>query len=208
MSTQSNRGSRATRRARISQRIFELVLFAMLGGVLFSSKIIMELIPYNVHLLGTLIMAYTIVFRWKALIPIYLYVFVNGLFAGFALWWWPYLYIWTVLWGITMLLPRHMPRKVARIVYPLICALHGFGFGILYAPGQALMFHLNWQGMLSWIAAGLYFDIIHGCSNFAMGFLVMPLSDLLDRLMRTFRRTAAEPQTSTCPGNDELTPKE
>ena len=85
--------------------VFELVLFAMLGMVMFVSKIVMEYLP-NIHLLAMLTMAYTLVFRAKALIPIYVYVFVNGLYAGFATWWVPYLYIWTVLWGVTMLLPR------------------------------------------------------------------------------------------------------
>ena len=53
----------------------------------------MELLP-NIHLLGMLTMVYTIVFRIKALIPIYVYVFLNGIFAGFSPWWIPYLYIW------------------------------------------------------------------------------------------------------------------
>ena len=49
------------------------------------------------------------------------------------------------------------------------------------------MFGLDWQGMLAWIASGLYFDIIHGISNFALGFLVLPLSELLKRLLRSAR---------------------
>ena len=79
--------------------MYELVLFAMLGMVMFVSKIVMEFLP-NIHLLGMLTMVYTIVFRTKALIPIYVYVFVNGLYAGFAMWWVPYLYVWTVLWAV------------------------------------------------------------------------------------------------------------
>ena len=85
-------------RQTIRRRILELVLFALLGSLMFQSKIIMELIP-NIHLLGMLTMCYTLLFRAKALFPIYVFVFLNGLYAGFALWWYPYLYIWTVLWG-------------------------------------------------------------------------------------------------------------
>ena len=44
----------------------ELAIFAMLGAIMYISKIIMEWIP-NVHLLGTLTMAYTLVYRRKAL---------------------------------------------------------------------------------------------------------------------------------------------
>ena len=163
-----------------------MVIFAMLGTLMFCSKIAMEALP-NVHLLGTLTMVYTIVYRYRALIPVYIYVLLNGAFAGFNLWWVPYLYIWTILWGITMLLPRQMPKSVAVVVYPLICGIHGFAFGALYAPAQALMFGLDFKGMLSWIVAGLPFDLIHGAGNFAVGLLILPLSELLRRLANGLR---------------------
>ena len=161
----------------------DMCIFAMLATVMFSSKILMELLP-NIHLLGMLTIAYTVVFRTRALIPIYLYVFMNGLYAGFNLWWMPYLYIWTLLWGLTMLLPKEMPKAVCCVVYPALCGIHGFAFGALYAPGQALMFGLDFQQTLAWIAAGLPFDIIHGISNVAMGLLVYPLSALLKKLSK------------------------
>ena len=106
----------------------ELAIFAMLGAIMYVSKMMMEWIP-NVHLLGMLTMAYTLVYRRKALYPIYVYVFLNGALAGFNTWWIPYLYVWTVLWAVTMLLPKNMPKKIAPIVYMVVCALHGFGFG-------------------------------------------------------------------------------
>ena len=161
----------------------EMVVFAMLGSIMFISKIIMELLP-NIHLLGMLTMTYTVVFRKKALIPIYIYVMLNGIYAGFAMWWIPYLYIWTVLWAITMLLPKRIPRKLKFIVYPAVCSIHGFSFGILYAPVQALMFGMNFRAMLAWIASGLPFDIIHGISNLFTGLLILPLSELIVRLMK------------------------
>ena len=162
--------------------MFELVLFPMLGALMFCSKLIMEALP-NIHLLGMLTMTYTLVFRKKALLPIYIYVMLNGLFAGFSMWWIPYLYIWTILWGLTMLLPRNMPHRVAMVVYPLLCAIHGFAYGALYAPAQALMVGLDFEQMLVWIVAGIPFDLIHGVSNFAVGLLILPLSELLKKLI-------------------------
>ena len=163
-------------------RVFELVLFPMLGALMFCSKLIMEALP-NIHLLGMLTMTYTLVFRKKALLPIYIYVMLNGLFAGFSMWWFPYLYIWTILWGLTMLLPRRMPKKVATVVYPMLCALHGFAYGALYAPAQALMVGLDFEQTLAWIVAGIPFDLIQGVSNFAVGLLILPLSELLKKLI-------------------------
>ena len=145
------------------------------------SKLVMEALP-NIHLLGVLTITYTLVYRWRALIPIYVYVLLNGLLSGFNAWWVPYLYIWTLLWAITMLLPRKMPKWLACIVYPLLCALHGIAFGVLYAPAQAIMFGLNFQETLTWIAAGLPFDIIHSVGNFAVGLLIYPLSEVIRKL--------------------------
>ena len=156
----------------------EIVVFGMLGGLMYASKAIMEVLP-NIHILGVLTIAFTIVYRKKALYPIYVYVFLNGLFAGFNMWWIPYLYVWTLLWGTVMLLPENMPKRVAPIVYMCVCAVHGFLFGILYAPAQALMFGLNFEQTVAWIAAGLPWDAIHGVSNFFCGILIIPIVRLL-----------------------------
>ena len=162
--------------------VAEMTVFAMFGALMYISKILMQALP-NIHLLGMLIMLVTLLYRKKALIPIYVYVLLEGLFGGFSLWWMPYLYIWTVLWGVTMLLPRRMPVGLAAVVYPLVCGAHGFLFGTLYAPAQALLFHLSFSQTLAWIAAGIPFDLIHGVSNLAAGVLVLPLYKALGKVL-------------------------
>ena len=159
----------------------ETAVFAMLGAVMYASKMIMEIAP-NVHLLGVFTIAFTVVYRKKALYPIYTYVLLNGIFSGFATWWIPYLYIWAILWGATMLLPKNMPKKIRPIVYMVVCALHGFLFGTLYAPAQALLFGLSLKGMMAWIIAGLPWDFVHGVSNFFCGILIVPVISILRRL--------------------------
>ncbi len=146
---------------------------------MYVSKMLMEIVP-NIHLLGVFTIAFTAVYRKKALYPIYIYVILNGIFSGFSSWWIPYLYIWTILWGAVMLLPQNMPKKLKPIVYMSVCAAHGFLFGILYAPVQAVLFGLNFQGMAAWIAAGLPFDLIHGVSNFFCGILIVPVISALN----------------------------
>lgn len=159
----------------------ELAIFGMLGSLMYASKIIMEAAP-NIHLLGVFTIAFTVVYRKKALYPLYTYVLLNGLLSGFATWWIPYLYVWTVLWGVTMLLPKNMPKTVKPLVYMSINACHGFLFGILYAPAQAILYGLNFKSMLAWIAAGLPFDLIHGISNFFCGILIIPITKILSKL--------------------------
>ena len=159
----------------------ELTLFALLGSLMYASKVIMEALP-NIHLLGVFTIAFTVVYRKKTLYIIYLYVLINGLFGGFSTWWVPYLYIWTVLWAVTMLLPQNMPEKIRPLVYMVVCALHGFGFGLLYAPFQALVFGLNFKSTIAWVIAGLPFDIVHGISNFFCGMLIIPVINVLKKL--------------------------
>lgn len=159
----------------------------MLGAVMYASKLLMEVAP-NIHLLGVFTIAFTVVYRRKALYPIYVYVFLNGIFSGFASWWIPYLYLWTVLWGAVMLLPKNMPPKARPLVYMAVCAAHGFLFGTLYAPAQALLYGLSLQGMVAWIIAGLPWDCIHGVSNFFCGALIAPLVSLLRMAERNMSR--------------------
>ena len=48
----------------------EMVIFSMLASIMYVSKIIMDSLP-NIHLIGTLTIAYTLVYRKKALFIIY-----------------------------------------------------------------------------------------------------------------------------------------
>ena len=168
------------------KRLRQLIIFAMLAALMFVSKLLLEFLP-NIHLLGVLTMVYTIVYRKKALIPIYLFVFLLGLYYGFNLWWIPYLYLWTVLWGITMLLPKRMPEKIAPIVYMTVCGLHGLAFGSLYAIFQAFVYSFNFKQTLAWIAAGFFpWDVTHCIGNFIAGILIYPLAKALLRLEKQY----------------------
>ncbi|MBQ2252369.1 MAG: hypothetical protein II328_00140 [Clostridia bacterium] len=166
---------------RLSRTLRLSVLFALFGTLMFLSDLLMEALP-NVHLVGALIVSLSRVYRAKALIPLYVYVCLTGLFYGFGLWWIPYLYVWLPLWGAAMLVPKNLSDRKARFVLPLVAAAHGLLFGVLYAPAQAILFGMSFERMLLWVGAGLYFDLIHAAGNLVLGTLVVPLSRLLQRL--------------------------
>ena len=71
-------------------RVREIALYAMLGALMYATKLVTDLLP-NINVLGALAIAYTLVYRKKALYPIYIFVLLTGVFAGFATWWIPYL---------------------------------------------------------------------------------------------------------------------
>ncbi len=161
----------------------ELVLFSMLGTLMFSAQVAMEAIP-NVHLSGMFTLLFTRVFRKKALIPIYIYVCLVGIRWGFSFSWIPYLYLWLILWGIGMLIPKNTPSRLAAVFYPAIGVLFGLSFGTLYAPSQALLFGYDFKTTLAWIAAGFPWDVVHAVGNLVACTLILPLSRLLERLLK------------------------
>ena len=164
----------------MKQNLKDMVILSLLGPLLFVlGDLAFEMLP-NIHLVGVLVVVITAVYRGKALVPIYIYVFLSGLYGGFSLWWIPYLYVWAILWGAVMLLPRRNGAYIAA------CAAHGFLFGVLYAPAQAVMFHFGWKQTLAWVVAGLPFDAVHGVSNLLLGLvLIPPLVKLLGRLQQS-----------------------
>ena len=177
-----NKGRDLRRRASISVR--EMCIFSMLAALMFSSKLIMELLP-NVHLLGMFVCVCAVVFRSKGLIPIYIFVLISGIYYGFATWWLAYLYIWAVLFFAVMLIPKRISPRAASVVYPIVCALHGALYGVLYAPTQALLYGFDFKQTVAWIISGLPFDLIHGVSNLFVGTLILPFSILLRRLLNS-----------------------
>ncbi len=160
-----------------------MITLSVLGAFMFVSDLAMEALP-NIHIVAMLIVLYTVLFRYRALIAIYIYVMITGVFYGFALWWIAYLYIWLFPFGLALLIPTGAPKWLKIVLYPMITALHGILFGVLYAPAQALIFGLDFEGMLAWIAAGFVFDIIHAIGNFALGLLVYPLSVSIKKVLR------------------------
>ena len=148
---------------------------------MYCSKLLLEWAP-NIHLLALFIISFTAVYRTKALIPIYIFVLLSGVLGGISVWWMPYLYVWLILWGAVMLLPRRMSPKIAAPVYIALGTLHGLLFGVFCAPSQAIFWGLDFKGTLAWIAAGFYFDLLHGIGNFAACTLTLPLIKLLKRI--------------------------
>ncbi len=156
---------------------------------MFVSKLAMEALP-NVHPVTMFIMVLTFSYGWRAVIPTYVYVLLVGVYAGFAVWWIPYLYIWAVIWALTMLIPYdRLPEKARLVLIPAFCGFFGLIYGTLYAPAQALLFRLDFNATLKWIAAGLPWDVVHCVGNVAIGLLIVPLTDLTRKLRAKIEKT-------------------
>lgn len=153
----------------------------MLGALIFCSKLLMEWAP-NIHFIALFIITFTLVYRAKALVPIYVFVLLTGVYGGFNVWWVPYLYIWLPLWALALLIPRRAPAWLLTALSMLLGALHGISYGILYAPAQALFFKMDLQMTIAWVLSGAPFDAMHALGNLAACTLTAPLVKLLLRL--------------------------
>ncbi len=160
-------------------KLKDIAILSLMTALMCAGDFAMEWLP-NVHFVGVFIAVATVVYRKYALLPIYAYVLLQGVIGGFGPWWAGYLYVWAILWGCIMLVPKKTPEKARYILCVAICALHGFLFGVLYAPVQAIMFGLDLKGTLAWIAAGFYFDMLHGIGNLVLGtLLIYPMIQIL-----------------------------
>ena len=176
-----NIGSKGTGRSLDELKI--IVVCVMLGTLMFISDIFMEFLP-NVHIIGVLTVIYTSVYRSRALISIYVYAFINGLVSGFGFWWISYLYIWTILWGLIMIIPRRLPEGLRTFLYILIATLHGLSFGILYLPIESFFVNSDRTYLFAWWIKGfITSDILQGLSACIFGiFMIKPISKLLVKL--------------------------
>ena len=167
--------------------VLEITLFALMGALMFATKFAMQHLP-NVHLVCVFIICLTAVFRWKALISIYIYVFLEGLVFGFTTYWVSYLYVWLPPFFLTFLVPKDWPKWGRALSYGGIGFLSGLTFGTLFAPAQALFYGLNLKGMFTWILTGLPYDVVHAVSNLILcGYICVPLISLLSYLKGKMR---------------------
>ena len=162
--------------------IRELVLFAVLGALTFAMKMCMAALP-NIEPVSLLVMVYGVVFGWKALYPIYVYVAMEILTWGIGTWNINYLYIWGILAVAALLLRKH----AHPLAWALLSGVFGLAFGALCAPVDVAVGGLSYA-VTKW-ASGIPFDIAHCIGNFFMALILFkPLRSLLDKLYARMKR--------------------
>ena len=106
----------------------ELVLLALLGALLWVSKMALAMLP-NIEPVSLLLIVYTVVLGWKALIPLYVYVVMELLIWGIGFWSICYTYVWLVLVVLAML----FRRMDSPLGWAVLSGAFGLSFGALCA---------------------------------------------------------------------------
>ncbi len=160
-------------------KLREIALFGMLGALTFGAKVAMSGL-YNIEPVSLMVMLMAVVFGWKALYPVYLYVLMEIMLYGINLWNINYLYIWAVL-AVAAICMRRLKNP---LWWALLSGLFGLCFGLLCSPVYIALggvdYALRW-----WLAGIVPADVLHAAGNFTIALvLFVPLRKLLEKLYR------------------------
>ena len=152
----------------------------MLGAILNVFDWLLMGLP-NIELVTPLLIIYTYKFGVKALIPAYVYAFLEITTHGFNVWNIMYLYVWALLVLIMWPLTKIKNKKEATPIVAGTACLYGLAFGTLCSIPY---WFLNGPTFaLAWIASGFSFDLIHAASNLvATAILYIPLCKVMDKI--------------------------
>ncbi len=158
----------------LSLSVREMVLFAILGAMTFAAKYVMSFLP-NIEPVSLMVMLFAVVFGWKWVYPVYLYVVMEVLFYGISLWNINYLYIWAIL-AVLAIFLRDMKHPMA---WAMLSGVFGLLFGALCGIVDIFIGGFGYA-VTKWVS-GIPFDIAHCAGNFVIALLLFkPLRKLLE----------------------------
>ena len=150
-----------------------------LSAILLIGQVGMSYLP-NIEIVSLLIYIYTQVYRKKVFFIIYVFVFLEGCIYGFGLWWFGYLYIWSILALIVLWSGK---QQTSVIMTAVILGAYGLSFGMLYALPYFIAG--GWAAGFSYWVSGIPFDLLHCAGNVAVSLICYrPLRTLLGKLKR------------------------
>ena len=162
------------RRSKAVLSLYRLVFFAIYSVILIVSKEIMSFLP-NIEPVSIMLILLSIYFGIEALIPVYVFAVTEIFLYGFGFWSIAYLYVWTVLVLVCVVL-----RKFSSA--PLWCIVSAI-FGLLFGTLCSLPYFIagGWGAGLAWIVSGLPYDLVHCAGN---GVIAAVLFKPLNRAMK------------------------
>ena len=159
-------------------KIKDIALIGVMSAILIAVQVTLSFVP-NIELVSLLIILYTLVFGRKTLYIIYVFVAVEGMIYGIGLWWINYLYIWTILFFVVMLLRT----QHSVLIWASLSGFYGLTFGALCAIPN--LFLSGPRSAVSYWIAGIPYDILHCVGNFAVALVLFhPLYYVLNKVTR------------------------
>lgn len=136
-------------------------MLAAAGALLYGIQVVLAALP-NIEGVTLLIILFSLVFGWRVLWSVAIFIVLEGLTYGFGLWWFFYLYVWPLLTILVLLLKRFIGESLFG--WSVFSAAFGLLFGFFYA--LPFLFYGGFREMLATWIAGFPFDIAHCIGNF------------------------------------------
>ena len=160
--------------------VHELLLMGILTALLFIGQVFLAFLP-NIEIVSFLIILSTLVFGRKVFLMIYTFILLEGILYGFGLWWFQYLYLWSIL-AATVLLLRRFNHF---LFWSVISGFFGLAFGALCAIPYVFLSGPD-AAFAYWIA-GIPFDLLHCLGNLIVCcILFRPVYAILSKLSRQY----------------------
>lgn len=157
-------------------RLRELTFLSMMGTLIFALKMALAALP-NINLNAVVIILLASFFRWKALLSVAVYIFLEGTVFGFGWWWLCYWYLWPCLTALAVLYREHR----TALGWAALAGAYGLCFGALCSV--PFLFFGGWKVALGYWINGIPYDIIHCAGNFVSTLtLYKPLYAVMERL--------------------------
>lgn len=161
------------------KRIITTQDIALMGMMLATLEAVKRALAFatNIELVSLLIILYTLYFGWRIFYVIAAFVLIEGCLYGFGIWWLMYVYVWPLLAFLTYL----FRKKESVFFWSCFSGIYGLLFGALCTLPYFLIEGINM--VLTWWMAGIFYDVLHGISNFILCMvLFIPLKNALIKL--------------------------
>jgi energy-coupling factor transport system substrate-specific component len=132
-----------------------------------AGQVAMASLP-NIEPVSFLIIAGALVYGWKILFSVYVFVLVEGLIYGFGFWMINYMYVWAVLAMVAIFLRK----QEGRLLWAVVSGAFGLAFGLLCAIPY--IFTSGFPAAVTYYISGIPFDILHAVGNFTLAFFLLP----------------------------------
>lgn len=156
-----------------------IATMGLLSAILLIGQMGMSFLP-NIEPVTCLVIIYTLVYKKRVFPIIYTFVILEGMVFGFGIWWVSYLYIWSILAVLTLLLQKNQ----SVVIWAVVAGAFGLLFGALCAIPYLIAGGLG--AAFAYWSAGIPYDIIHCAGNFTITLIIFqPVSQVLKRLYMT-----------------------
>lgn len=149
-------------------KVKELVLVAVLAGIMVISKEILAFLP-NIELVSFLVIVYTIALGCTRTVMICtIFTFVQILLYGIGPWTPMYFLVWPMLSLLTKLFKKYCHSEFALA---MLSGSFGLIFGLLMSIPY---FIIGFEAGLAYFIKGIPFDLIHGIGNYLLMLVLYP----------------------------------